>query len=151
MPDTAPVVLLAGTHEAIVTAKSALGPLFAYRTAANVHDAMSQLLPDIDVIVCNVAFDESRMFDFIQAARSSQWERIIPIICLRQRVLTKPTHDAIELSLHAFERVSFIDLYALNQERGAAYALSALRQAVLDEISAQVGAPATSQPVLPGL
>jgi len=143
MPDAAPVILLAGTLDAIATAKSVLGPDFSYRTAMSVHEATSQLRSDIDLVLCNVAFDESRMFEFIQVVRSSLADGIVPILCFRhhERALSKSTHDAIELAVRTFERVAFIDLYSLSRAQGAAYAQSALRQAVLSEISTQVGAP----------
>ena len=145
MPDVDPIVLIAGTSDAIETAKQALGPAFSYRVAHSLEDAISQLSPDLDVILCNVAFDSSRMFDFIRAARSLRSPKIVPIICFRhpRRALSEATHHGLELSLQEFERTSFVDLYALSKQGTVGGALSALRQAVLTEIQAQLGSATT--------
>jgi hypothetical protein len=128
--------LLAGTPEAIAFARRALGEAFSYRVVDSLDDALHSLSSDIDVILINVAFDDSRMFDFVRAVRSSDSERIIPIVCFRHhdRPLTQATHHAIELALGGVERASFVDLYALREQGDVAAATTALRETVWREI-----------------
>lgn len=144
MPDVGLTILLAGTRDAVAVAKVALGSAFSYRIAYNVHEAISNLGPDIDLIVCNVAFDDSQMFDLVRAARSSKTTPLIPIICFRQRPSTMALHHALELAIEDFERTSFVDLHALRQNGGDAAALLALREAVLKAVVARPRASGTT-------
>lgn len=145
MAESYPVVLLACTSEGAATAKNALGPGPSYRVAHDVDSAVVQLGPDIDLILCNVAFDSSRMFDLVNALRSSSEGRIVPIICFRIGPLSAATRHALEVSLRGLERVSFLDLHKLSEEGGEAAASSALRVAVAAELRWQ------SAPWVPGV
>lgn len=131
--------MIAGTPEAIETARYALGHGFEYRLAYTVEEAMSLLSPDIDLILCNVAFDDSRMFDFIREARSLPAPRAIPLICFRhqKRALTKAMHDAIETALSLFPETFFLDLYELNQQGGLLQALTTFREATFAHLPAK--------------
>ena len=126
-------ILVAGTPEGIATAQHALGNSFYYLPAYNVDQALSFLSDDVDVIVCDVAFDSSRMFDFVHAARQVPTIRPIPIVCFRHqtRPLTRAIHEAIENALGLFGFTSFVDLYSLATQASVSHALSAFRAAVL--------------------
>ena len=130
-------ILLAGTLEGIATAKHALGNTFSYLPAYDVDQALSFLSARVDVIVCDVAFDSSRMFDFVHAARQMPTVRSVPIVCFRHqtRPLTRTTHEAIEKALGIFVLTSFVDLYALTAQASVSHALLAFRAAVLAALS----------------
>jgi hypothetical protein len=98
------------------------------------EDAISRVCPEIDLILCNVAFDSSRMFDLLRAVRSREAGRTAPIIFFRLRPLSKASHHALELCAHEFERVSFVDLHEVAEKDGMPAALLALREAVYREI-----------------
>ena len=130
-------ILLAGTPEGIATAKHALGTTFKYLPAYYVDQALSLVCAHVDVIVCDVAFDSSRMFDFVHAARQVPTVRPIPIVCFRHqtRPLTRTTHEAIENALSILGLASFVDLYALTAQASVSQALLAFRAAVLTALS----------------
>ena len=134
MPDAGPVILVAGTPDAIRTATEVLGPSYTYRVALSVEEAIGKLSSDVDLIVCNVSFDGSRMFDFMHAARSSAQGRAVPIVCFRNhdRPLSRSMHSVIDLSVCAFERASFVVLYSITRQDGLESALSAFRGAVVN-------------------
>ena len=106
---------------------------------------MSKISPDIDLVLTNVGFDGSRMFDLVRELRSPERKRTIPIICFRQRPLTDAMHHAIDLSLHEFERTSFVDLHELSKEGGKPRALYALREAVVEELCDRSRKPFSSR------
>jgi hypothetical protein len=57
---------------------------------AGTMDEAEQFLdrPTFDLIVCTIAFDDSRMFDFLRLAKSkAKWARI-PFVCARVRRAT---------------------------------------------------------------
>ena len=143
MPSETQTILIAGTQDAIETAKYTLGHGFEYRLAHTVEEAISLLSPNIDLILCNVAFDDSRMFDLIRAARSLPAPHAIPIICFRhqQRALSKATHHAIEVALSLFPQTFFLDLYELTQQGGVSQALTTFREATLAHLSAKAHRP----------
>ena len=130
-------ILVAGTPDGITTAKHALGAGFSYLPAHDVDQAVSCLSAQGDVIVCDVAFDSSRMFDFVHAARQVPKARSIPIVCFRHqtRPLSRTTHEAIEAALGIFDLTSFVDLHALTAQASVSHALFAFRAAVLAALS----------------
>ena len=136
MPDDGPIILVAGTPHAIRTAQDVLGPSYRYRAALSVEEAIGKLSSGVDLIVCNVSFDGSRMFDFMQAARSSAKTRAIPIVCFRNhdRPLSRSMHNVIDLSVRAFDRATFVDLYSLTRQDGLESALAAFRGAVANSL-----------------
>ena len=148
LPDVGPILLLAASSEAVAMVRRALGEGFSYRVAESLDDALDRLSSDVDLILINVAFDGSRMFDFVRAVRSSNAGPIVPIVCFRhhERPLTQATHHAIELALAEWERISFVDLYALREQGDVAAAMSALRETVWREIR-RPGAPSGASAV----
>jgi CheY-like chemotaxis protein len=50
-------------------------------TTAQAFDALAQ--SKVDLIVCTIAFDDSRMLEFLQAVKRSASLREIPFICCR--------------------------------------------------------------------
>ena len=148
----ATTILIAGTPEAIETARYALGGNFSYHLARTVDQAISLVSPDIDLILCNVSFDESRMLEFIRLAREAPASRHIPIVCFRQhrRAFKRSTYDAIEVVLGTYERTSFVDLYDVSQRGGLSNALLAFRAAVMKALAVETriaSIPAAADPV----
>jgi hypothetical protein len=125
-------VLVAGTEDAMVAVVAALGDVFDYKFASSLDDALS-LVGTVALIICNVRFDDSRMFDFVRHVRARDAGQAVPIVCFRlpDRALSKAGHDAIEQAVSLFERVSFVDLYSIQTIRGKDAALLQLRDAVL--------------------
>jgi hypothetical protein len=66
-----------------------------------------------DLIVCTVAFDESRMFDFLRLVKSTaEWQRI-PFVCARARlqILRSPiAMEAVKFTCRALGAVAFVDI-----------------------------------------
>ena len=131
-----PRVLLAGTQDAIDTVRAALGDLLDYICADSVETAIGHLDRDLDLILCNVRFDESRMFDFLRAVRERDVAQGIPVVCIRahDRPLSPGTHDAIEAALREFDTACFVDLYSLSRESGGSAALAILRNTVFSRL-----------------
>ena len=141
-------ILVAGTPDGIATVKHALGANFSYLPGHDVDQAVSCLSAHVDVIVCDVAFDSSRMFDFVHAVRQVPKARSIPIVCFRHqtRPLSRTTHEAIEAALGIFDLTSFVDLYALTAQASVSHALIAFRTAVLAALSIDTRVPVSRAP-----
>lgn len=60
-------MLIAGTQQAIEVLQGVLGRDFEVLSATSIHEALYLLVPRVDLILCNVRFDDSRMFEFLHA------------------------------------------------------------------------------------
>ena len=130
-----PRVLVAGTTDAIEVLIEALQDAADVLAAHSVKEALAQLdAAEFDTIACNVRFDESRMFEFLQAVMERKPALTTRIVSFRvERGTLKPsTRSAIRNALEALGVERFIDLSQLRTEYGDDVAMEALRKIVLD-------------------
>ena len=80
---TRPRLLVAGTPEAFATLRALLGEHLELVWASSVKEALGLVDSDIALVICNVRFDESRMFDFLHEMQKRSAARKMPIICCR--------------------------------------------------------------------
>ena len=131
-----PRVLVAGTADAIEALAYALGDAVEIVPAESVKQALACLdAGPIDTIACNVRFDESRMFEFLQAVMERRPAGGIRIVAFRidQRPLSTSIRNAIQSALEALGVERFIDMAQVRARYGEAVALETLRKIVLDE------------------
>jgi response regulator RpfG family c-di-GMP phosphodiesterase len=134
-PKRLPRILIAGTSAAIDNFTRALAPDALLIPAHSVHEALQLSEQDIDAVLCNVRFDESRMFEFLQGLNLKTRERRIPVICVRlYRAFSPSTLVAVTEALEVVGVTRFVDLYDLREREGLEAALARLREVVLDEV-----------------
>lgn len=129
-------VLVAGTQDIIDTALAVLAGEMELVPAYSVAEALNRIESGVDLVLCNVRFDDSRMFDFLGALNAMPAARRVPVICCR--VLRTPmsagARRGIELALEALGVVAFVDMHELEREQGAAAAQAALRGVVVTHL-----------------
>jgi hypothetical protein len=125
-------VLVAGTQDAIDAARAALGRQFELATAYSVGEALKEVQGGVELVVCNVRFDDSRMFDFLGALNAMPGTSRVPVICCRveRTAMSAGARRGIELALEALGVLAFLDMHELEQRDGPAAAQAALREAV---------------------
>ena len=125
-------VLVAGTVDAVRTARLIIGEGFDYRCAFSLEDAQTKLDPGLELIVCNMRFDDARMIDFLKLLREDGGCAHLPVICFHAHgwEVSRSAHEALEAVLRTFDNARFVDLYAITRSRGVAQAAAALRHAV---------------------
>lgn len=125
-------VLVAGTQDVIDTARAALGGELALATAYSVAEALREVEGGVELVVCNVRFDDSRMFDFLGALNAMPGARRVPVVCCRvaRSPMSGGARRGIELALEALGVVAFLDMHELEQRDSPAAARAALREAV---------------------
>lgn len=129
-----PRILAAGTSVAIENFTRALEDHAEIIPAHSVREALDLCDAQIDAVVCNVRFDESRMFEFLQGLAERNRERRMPVICVRMlRNISPATLAAVVEALEVLGVTRFLDLYELRERDGMDAALEALRIAVLEE------------------
>lgn len=130
-------VLVAGTQDVIDAARAALGDELGsgleLAAAYSVTEALSQVQGGVDLVLCNVRFDDSRMFDFLGALNAMPGAGRLPVVCCRvaHSPISAGARRGIELALEALGVVAFLDMYELESRDGPAAAHAALRKVVL--------------------
>ena len=129
-------VLVAGTQDVVDAARAALGDELELATAYSVAEALKEVQGGVELVLCNVRFDDSRMFDFLGALNAMPGAERVPVICCRveRRPISGGSRRGIELALEALGVLAFLDMYELEQRAGPAGARSALRDAVMGEL-----------------
>lgn len=138
-----PRVLIAGTQQAIETLRGVLGGDFDLASATSIHEALYLLEPRVDLILCNVRFDDSRMFEFLHALQSTPSGRGVPVICCRLQSdpLSPRVRRAIEHALEALGITIFVDRPLLLERYHPAVVDEMLRQLVLDRLGRRAKHP----------
>jgi CheY-like chemotaxis protein len=132
-----PRVLIAGTQQAIDILQEVLGGDFELLSATSINEALYLLEPQVDLVLCNVRFDDSRMFEFLHALQTAPAGRGLPVICCRVEndPLTPRVRRAIEHALEALGISIFVDRPLLLERYHAAVVDEMLRQLVIDRLS----------------
>jgi len=130
-------VLVAGTQEVVDAARTALGDELELAAAYSVAEALREVQGGVDLVLCNVRFDDSRMFDFLGALNAMPPSRRVPVICCRvaRAPLSGGSRRGIELALEALGVAAFLDMHELEQRDGLAAAQAALREAVMARLA----------------
>jgi hypothetical protein len=132
LPSAQPRVLVAGSRLAIDTFTRLLGDRVRFVFAESFEEALAHLDDGLDLVVCTARFDESRMFDLLEALRERQ-EHPLPVICCRvmNARLRPPMYRSIELASNALGAAAFFDLHTESMCLGVEVAEQQLRELVL--------------------
>jgi hypothetical protein len=129
-----PRVLVAGTADAIEALVETLRGAAEVVPAESVKEALGELdRGPFDTIACSVRFDESRMFEFLQAVMDRGLAVRIVAFRLDDSALSNSIRSAIRAALEALGVERFVDLSQLRAEYGEDVALETLRKTVLEE------------------
>ena len=130
-------VLVAGTQEVVDAARSALGDELELAAAYSVAQALTEVEAGVELVLCNVRFDDSRMFDFLGALNAMPSSRRVPVICCRvaRSPISAGSRRGIELALEALGVAAFLDMHELEGRDGPAAARAALREAVMARLA----------------
>jgi hypothetical protein len=134
MADAKPRVLVAGTELAIATCQRILREDAHVVAARSVAQALERLEPAPDLIISSVRFDESRMFDFLQALGNRCGA---PVLCCRivRKPLRAGIYQSIETAAKALGARAFFDLDTEIRRHGEAEAERRLRSVIHAHLS----------------
>ena len=143
-------VLVAGTADAVHTARLIIGEAFHYRPAFSLGQARAALRPAPELVVCSMRFEEAGMLDFLKALREEPEGARLPVVCFHAHGwdLSASAHAALQGVLQTLDNASFVDLYAIARARGVAAATTALREAVASALGRRAAEPAVPEPAL---
>ena len=126
-------VLVAGTQDAVDTARAALGGELELAAAYSVAEALKEVEGGVELVLCNVRFDDSRMFDFLGALNAMPRAKRLPVVCCRvaRSPVSAGARRGIELALEALGVLAFLDMHEVETRDGLEAARAALRATVM--------------------
>jgi len=129
-------VLVAGTQDVVDAARAALGEDLELAAAYSVAEALKHVEGGVDLVLCNVRFDDSRMFDFLGVLNAMPRPRRLPVVCCRvaRSPVSAGARRGIELALEALGVIAFLDMHELESREGVEAARAALRAAVMSHL-----------------
>lgn len=122
-----PCILLASSPEAKIPLSNALADtydLLPCHTQTEAISILNERSSDIDLILCTLRFDDSRMYDFLQYVKSNNQAQSIPFVCLTVTRSALGVQDkqvineALEKLVKGFGGTAFIDYYGWCREYG---------------------------------
>jgi hypothetical protein len=121
-------ILVADAPEAVPLHHKILAPHYEVRTVIDYQAACDLVKKDVDLVVCGVHFDESRVFDFFSTVRCIPK----PFVCFRSLAtpLTPGALRVIKLAGEVLGSVGFIDFVNLREEIGEQGAIRKARECI---------------------
>jgi hypothetical protein len=109
-------IVIADAREAIPLHNQILGPRYQLLTASEYTRACDIATEEVDLVVCGVHFDESRMFEFFSTVRRIPK----PFVCFRGLAtpITPGALRVIKLAGEVLGSAGFIDFVGLRAEHG---------------------------------
>lgn len=103
--------------------------LISVHTIALGLQALERDGANVDLVICTVAFDESRMMEFLQAVKRRPAISGIPFLCMRvlPTILSDNIIESVRTACMDIGAVEFLDIAKLDREAGQI----ALRAAVV--------------------
>lgn len=131
-------ILVAAMRPTIRTVQELFAGEAKVISATRMAEALRLLRGGVDVILCSVQFDESRMFEFLRVVKSNPRTRAIPFICFRHldSVLRPTSFRGLEMACKAWG-AEFLDVSALRADPSAAEAQARFKQRVLSYANAR--------------
>lgn len=133
-------VLAADKPEGIQTLRNILNGHADILSASTLSDAAAMLNgQSVDLILCGIHFDDSRMFDLLGLARQSARTKDIPFLVFRDMAnqLDRIFSKSIEIAAMSLGAIGFIDLFSLKQNFGIVEADKQFRRLVLEQLHAK--------------
>jgi CheY-like chemotaxis protein len=126
-------ILVAGAAQAIKTLQRALDDDIQVISTQSIDDTLRYLDGGIDLVLCSLRFDDSRMFDLLQIIKASPKTRDVPIICVRisNRPIARGVLDATAKAVQAMGVAAFVDISLLEYRHGPEAANKALHEIIL--------------------
>jgi CheY-like chemotaxis protein len=113
--------------------RRAMGSAVDLLPAVTMQEALAVARQGVDVIVCGIHFDDSRMFELLRTIKADSDLRRVPFICVRLvgSNLAPTLVQSLEISCELLGAADFIDLYSLERTHGPQQAEAVLSRLIL--------------------
>jgi CheY-like chemotaxis protein len=130
---TVPRVLLADVKEDFSSIAQILEPDATVVRASTLDEALGAVTTGVDLVLCGIHFDDSRMFDLLRYVKADPTMRGVPFLCFRDRAseLAPTLFESLDIACRALGGVGFVDLIGLRRRVGEAQGDAEFRALVL--------------------
>ena len=125
-------ILVAAARPTVRVLQRVFGSDAKVISATRIPDALRILAGGVDLIICSLQFDESRMFEFLGAVKGNPKTHAVPFVSVRHlpSVLRPTAFKGIQFACKSYG-AEFIDLSVLEAQYGTEEAQRRLRERVL--------------------
>ncbi len=125
-------ILVAGKKQAQEILRNALEPEFNLTVCDSMEQAKLELCRPVNLIVCTVLFDGSRMFEFLRHVKSMPGTQTIPFVGARAIKGALPLHefDTARTAAKLLGADEFVDLCSWIEDMGEQQAFERMRGTV---------------------
>jgi hypothetical protein len=115
-----PRILVADLPEGQATIENIVGRNAILIPVGTLGAALQEAEGSVDMILCGIHFDESRMFDLLRFCEAQDQFRSRPFLCYRdlESELESTLLESLDISCRALGATGFIDLYTLKRRYG---------------------------------
>lgn len=130
-------LLIADVPEAIPILAKALEQSFQILPRTSWTGACSAVHEGIDLVLCGIGFEESKMFDLLDYLRSHEENRTTPFFCIKsiQQKLPSTINNGLGIALHAKGTAGYIDFQGWQSLLGEHQASTNLRIRISEVLS----------------
>jgi hypothetical protein len=127
-------ILVADVPAGVRALENVIGTSATVIGTNSLDEAVFLLRKGVDLIVCGIHFDESRMFDLLRLAKAGPSIQAIPFLCFRDMDsgLTLPIFESLQIACQALEAVEFVDLFHVKSRFGSEEADERFRRILTD-------------------
>jgi hypothetical protein len=132
-------LLIADVPEAIPMLTKALDQYFHLLPRTSWTGACSAVHQGIDLDLCGIGFEESKMFDLLEYLRSQHETKSIPFFCIKsiRQKLPSTINNGIGVAVHAKGTAGYIDFERWQARFGEHQASTYLREKLSEALSVQ--------------
>jgi CheY-like chemotaxis protein len=126
-----PRLLVCTLPEMLDAAINGLGHHYDCRFALTLNDACAQLDAKPDAILCNIHFDDGRLFEFVSYVRSRPDGRTVPFVISQSReTLTPSMIKGVKEASRALGIEAFVEIFRWREQYGIEEADNRVRATV---------------------
>jgi CheY-like chemotaxis protein len=142
----APRLLVCTIPEMLATAHEILGERYNCEFSLSLNDACAHLNTKPDAIVCNLHFDEGRMFEFLAYVRAHPGTCDVPFVVLQTRKsLTPGTIKGIQAASRAFGIDAFVEVFRVREDHGHDASVAEVRETIDRVLAAKQKVPLSDE------
>ena len=125
-------IVVAAQPESVQTIRNLLGTGPKIIEVFKLYEAKKIINESVDLIICGLHFNDSRMFDLLRITKANPLVQAIPFLCFKNSnsELGATAIEAFKIACNALGAAGFVDYHALKLRHGAEEADNQFRKII---------------------